>query len=148
MEIALTQGLRAIVSPEDEHLVLPYRWHAVKAGRTHYAARRAGTKTIYMHRLVLGVTDQKNGMHVDHIDRNGLNNTRQNLRLCTPKENAANRFYVSDYLGLRGVRQEGEKWAAQIRVDGTLIFLGSFDSEREAGIAYTAAARVIGRRTF
>lgn len=143
VEIPLTKGLSALVSASDEHRLRQFRWHAVSAGRTHYAATRQGDKTIYMHRLILGIEGRGRDVFADHINHNGLDNTRENLRLASAAENARNRRTARSYLGLQGVRREGEKWAAQIRKDGRLIYLGSYDTEREAGIAYSAATKAL-----
>jgi hypothetical protein len=144
IEIPLTKGLHARVSAADRALAV-FRWHAVKGGNTHYAARRVGDKTLYLHRVILGVENSGRALFVDHINRDGLDNRRENLRLSNAKQNAQNRRYATDYLGLRGVRQAGDRWDAQIGVDGKLVYLGAFLTQREAGIAYAAACRVLGR---
>lgn len=145
LSIPLTRGLCTRVSIEDFARLSQYKWHAVPARNTHYAARRVGDRTIYMHRLVMGLDGSNSKVFVDHINHDGLDNRRENLRESDYKKNAQNRRYKKDFLGLRGVRQVGDRWEAQISVDGTLIYLGSFQSEREAGIAYSAACRAIGR---
>lgn len=143
--IPLTRGLSAKVSAADFERLSKRKWHAVPARNTHYAASRIGGRTVYMHRLVLGLEASDSSVFVDHANHDGLDNRRENLRESNAKENARNRRYMSDYLGLRGVRQDGDKWHAQIRIEGDLIFLGSFESQREAGIAFSAASRVVGR---
>ena len=143
-EIQLTRGLVAKVSPGDA-AIRGVRWHAVKAGKLFYAARKDKDKTIYMHRLVMGLLDAPRDIFVDHINGDGLDNRRENLRQSDAKANGQNRRYASDYLGMRGVRHIGDRWEAQIGVDGKLIFLGSFLTQREAGIAFSAASRAIGR---
>lgn len=138
--------MSAVVSIEDYAALAAHKWHAVKGKGTYYAARRAGDKTIYMHRSILGLVDVGRDVCVDHKDRNGLNNQRENIRACTHKENAQNRGYLRDFAGLRGVRQEASgRWVAHIRVDGRLVHLGAYDTAHEAGIAYAAVCRFIGR---
>jgi hypothetical protein len=79
------------------------------------------------------------GFVVDHIDRDGLNNLRSNLRIVTEEENRWNRggYGASSY---RGVYRKREKWAAAIKVGGQRKFLGSYHTEREAAEVYDAAA--------
>lgn len=145
IEISLTRGLVARANQEDAERLVPYKWHAVTARNTFYAARRQGTKTIYMHRAVMGVDMVGREVFVDHKNHDGLDNRRCNLRLTDPKGNAANRRLASDFLGLRGVRLVGDCWHAEIRVGPKLVFLGSFPTQREAGIAFVAASRALGR---
>jgi hypothetical protein len=146
MQIPLTKGLYATVCEQDFPALAQHKWHAVKGKGTHYAARRVGDKTVYMHRYVLGLVDAPRDVCVDHKDRNGLNNQRENLRACTHKENAQNRGYRTDFTGMRGVRLESSgRWSAYLRNDGRLVHLGTFDNEKDAGIAYAAVCRFIGR---
>jgi len=94
-----------------------------------------------MHRLILSITDPC--IKVDHKDRNGLNNQRNNLRLATHKQNMANRSRhkgsVSKYLGVHW-RKDRSRWLACITKDGVPCVLGSFKSEIDAAIAYNKAA--------
>lgn len=144
IQIPLTRGLFAAVDAEMERLILPHRWHAVKAGATFYAARRVKEKTIYMHRLVMGVVDQPKVIFVDHIDFDGLNNTKSNLQICTPADNARKsrtRRLFDASKGVSVVRPGS--WAANIVHNGVNNYLGVYPSEREAAIAYDAAATVL-----
>ncbi len=145
IEVPLTRGLVARVSAEDADRVLGLKWHAVPAGPTFYAVTRRAARTIYMHRRVLGLEFAPRAVFVDHINHDGLDNRRINLRESDAKQNAQNKRCARDYLGLRGIRPVGARWEAQIKVAGRLIFLGSFPTQREAGIAYAAACRAIGR---
>lgn len=135
--VHLTQGMTAEVDDEDAPLVFSIKWHAVRARHTSYAAGRVDGRTVYMHRFLLGVD---RGLHVDHIDRNGLNNRRQNLRACTPAENSRRRIAPKDGLGLRGVWVKGNRFVAQIGHGGKFLYLGSFGTAAEASAAYQAAA--------
>lgn len=142
IEIPLTQGLVARISACDAARVSQLRWHARRAPHTTYAAAKVGNRTVYMHRLVMGAVEAGRGVHVDHKNYDGLDNTRENLRLCSPAQNSANRRTRKTYLGLRGVTAHNNRWVAQIGVAGQWIYLGCYDTEREAGIAYDAAAAV------
>ena len=93
-----------------------------------------------MHRQIL---DAPQGVWVDHIDGDGLNNRRSNLRLCSATENARNRRPVpnchSRYKGVSWHKRQ-KKWAVRIGKPKESIYLGSFDDEMEAGVAYDRKA--------
>ena len=91
IQIKLTKGLSARVSPSDFAKVSPYQWYASCLKNKNYAATRVGPKTIYMHRLILGVHEVRDALVVDHINHDGLDNTRENLKLCSRSENLRNR---------------------------------------------------------
>jgi hypothetical protein len=92
---------------------------------------------IYMHRVILNPTT---GLFCDHIDRNGLNNQRDNLPICTIAQNNMNKRSVgkSKYLG---VHRWKNRFVAQICMDGKQYRLGFFKTEKEAAIAYDKVAR-------
>jgi len=98
-----------------------------------------------MHRVVMGVKDSD--IQVDHIDHNGLNNQKYNLRLCTLVQNSHNqrkraRVCSSKFKGVNS-SHEG-KWEARIRVgNGKRIRLGTFTTEIEAAEAYKSAAETL-----
>ncbi|MFX4084528.1 HNH endonuclease signature motif containing protein [Sphingobium yanoikuyae] len=85
-QIPLKGGLFALVDDEDYEKVAAYKWTALRAkrSRTVYARTTVSGKTAYMHRIITGAPD---GMTVDHVDGDGLNNRRSNLAICTQKEN-------------------------------------------------------------
>ena len=96
-----------------------------------------------MHRQIL---EAPKGVWVDHIDGNGLNNRKSNLRLCSATENACNRRPVpnchSRYKGVSWHKRQ-KKWAVRIAKRGKGIHLGSFDDEIEAAVAYDRKAEVL-----
>lgn len=146
MIIQLTQGKVAIVDDEDAELLGRYKWYASKDRRTFYALTKVRTSegcrtSLSMHRLIMSPVSV--GVQVDHIDGNGLNNRRDNLRLCSNMENHRNRKLSSvSVTGFKGVSwsSRDEKYIASIRVEGKLEHLGSFDSKDEAHAAYCSAA--------
>jgi hypothetical protein len=147
VEIPLTRGYVARVCADDLHLLGHQKWQAAKPSATRiYAYRtvhRGGKKYgEFMHRLIAGATTT--AVVVDHIDGNGLNNVRDNLRLCRACENARNsrgsRNGTSKYKGVSFSRQS-KKWVAQIMKDRKNFNLGLFDSEEEAAAAYNIAAQ-------
>lgn len=86
--------------------------------------------------------DAKPGQQIDHIDGDGLNNRRQNLRFATTAQNAANRGCNRNNLsGYKGVFKVGKYWKAVIMAEGERRELGRFDSKEDAARAYDEAAR-------
>lgn len=122
-------------------------WTLRRSPRTNYAwrAERRGGRSgklinIAMHRVLMGLDPGKDPI-VDHIDRDGLNNKRSNLRLCTWAENQRNRRGWSKH-GVKGVKPVyGGKWVGQIRLNGRLYRLGKFETIEEAHAAYCVAAK-------
>ena len=138
--IPLTRGLFAVVDADDAALVAAHKWHAVPARSTYYAARRVGSKTIYMHRKILGLVEAASCVHVDHDDGDGLNNRRKNIRPCTPAQNSQKRASRKTPAGMRGVWPKGRRFVAQIGHAGKFHYLGSFSTQEAAQAAYSAAA--------
>jgi hypothetical protein len=91
------------------------------------------------------------GKHIDHIDRNKLNNKISNLRLVTPKENMFNKVSakgkVNNYRGV-SYRKDRGKWRAQISINNKCVHLGTFLTEEEAYASYLSAAKEIHGEFF
>ena len=120
-KIKLTQGKYATVDDADYELVSKHTWCAKKVKNTWYAVRKSKEGNhVYMHRLILGLSlgDKRQG---DHINRNGLNNQRNNLRICTLQQNHFNN-------GTKGIRFEKtlKKWAAYIKYNYKKYHLWNF----------------------
>lgn len=138
---------KAIVDYEDRDLA-SFVWSVFKKGNTVYANRRETVNgkivIVHLHRIIL---ERKIGRRlesyelVDHINRDGRNNTRDNLRLATQSQNLANRHTRSPY-GYKGVSWEKRrhKWLAQIGFNYKSIFIGYFDTPEEAHEAYCRKA--------
>lgn len=138
-------GGYALIDAKDRELVQKYKWYLKPdPGYAHLTTRRDGKSyTLLMHRLIMGL-DKGDRRQVDHINRNRLDNRRENLRICTPAENGQNRHGESPWLNTysihRGVswHKQRKKWYASCRVDGLLRHVGSFLTEEEAASAVKA----------
>jgi hypothetical protein len=145
--IPLTLGKYAIVDQEDYERLSRYNWFTRRGKRTFYAVRAAKRaegrkgKVISMHREILKVRD---GLCVDHINHNGLDNRRANLRPASNAENVRNsRKRINSRNKYKGasLNRHRKKWQASITVNRRRKWLGYFASEIEAAKAYDAAAR-------
>ena len=149
-EITLSRGKVALVSDEDYERVSQYKWYAVDwdgTGKSWYARRRFITdgvrRYVSLHRFIMGVPDS---IKVDHIDGDGLNCQRYNLRHATHQQNSQNRrIGANNTSGYKGVvfvrRAKTRRWQAQIEHNCKTLYLGRFESAVEAARAYDHAAR-------
>ena len=144
--IPLTQGKVAIVDADDYEWLSQYKWSAFRGRYTFYAQRCArinGKKRIIlMHRQILGLFF--GDKHVsDHINHNGIDNRRSNLRLASRVLNGYNcKIHKDNKSGFRGVCwvKRTQAWQAQIRVNGQTIWCGSYPTAIAAAVAYDSAA--------
>lgn len=140
--IELTQDRVTMVDDEDFEMVSKSKWHCNGgyAVRTH-----EGTK-LRLHRFLLGFVPG-DGIQVDHINGDRLDNRRVNLRVCSNAENMRNRGKnVNNTSGFKGVVLMTDKslkkpWQAQIMTDGKYRYLGVFATKEAAALAYNTAAR-------
>jgi hypothetical protein len=132
-----------LVDAADAPLVASERWLFKADGYAYRYIRVDGKQArLQMHRVLLGLPIHRDGREPDHINRNGLDNRRTNLRIVTRAGNMQNR---SSYRGstsqYRGVYWDSRKqrWRAQIVVNGKRMKLGSFTDEQEASEVAKAA---------
>jgi len=130
--IPVGQGLFALVDAADYKKLSKYKWYAKRHTGTIYATSIIRGRVVYMHRMI---RRPRKGYVVDHIDGNGLNNRRCNLRVCTHQQNQANRGSRGGSSRFVGVHQYQGKWEAGIRCRGKYYYCGLFDDEVEAAKA-------------
>ena len=140
--IPLTQGKAVLVDDRDYERLAEFKWFAVNvdsSGKHWYAKSKA--LNCYMHRLIVHAPE---GMYVDHINGDGLDNRTENLRICTNRQNCMNAKKrmnaTSRYKGVH-YHSQSKRWRAQIRIDKRKVYLGCFAAERDAAKAYNEAAR-------
>lgn len=144
-------GNYALVDDADFDWLMQWKWHADNGRHTLYAKTHmppisgGAKKKARMHRILLGITDRN--VFTDHIDGNGLNNQRSNIRVCTNYQNVMNKAGTisgtSKYKGVSWSKQTS-KWIARIRVKGNKhdTHLGTFVFEDDAALAYNEAAKI------
>jgi len=146
--IPLTRGKFAIVDPDDYPELKKYKWFATKNGSTFYAKRhtrfteRIKTTSVCMHRKIMNAPDN---LVIDHINYNGLDNRKANLRLATRRQNSLHIIRTmnpgsSKYKGVSW-REDRKKWSVKIMADGKTIHLGCYKDEIKAAKAYDKAAK-------
>ena len=141
----LTRGYVTLVSPEDAYHLRGVKWHAVRSSTNvtlfyavrHISPHKTG-KRINIHWAILGVVTARD---IDHIDHDGLNNRRENLRQASRSQNLGSSRQRLGPSGFRGVVQIGKRWRASVHTDGNKRrYLGTFATPEEAARAYDAAA--------
>jgi hypothetical protein len=148
--IPLTQGKFAIVDDEDYEELSKHKWFA---NRDHkydrwYATRSVWDKNTHkckssqMHRVIMKTPV---GMHTDHINHDGLDNRKCNLRICSNSQNQCNRLDVRGTSKYKGVHWStgNRRWIAQIVNNGKKEYIGGFLNEIFAANAYDQKAKEV-----
>jgi hypothetical protein len=126
-------GVAAYALVDEPDIWLASRaWHLSPEG---YASGHDGRRTVYMHRLIAKAPD---GLEVDHINRNRLDNRRSNLRLTDRAGNARNKTATRSRF--RGIRQVGSFWGVRLRHEGIRHVLNGFATAEDAALAYDIVA--------
>lgn len=150
--VPLTQGRVALIDDEDAERVLVFCWTYAWSERSKKARAYRGTTkggkrvTVLLHRFVMNAPD---GIQVDHIDNDGLNCQKYNLRLATNSQNHHNMRkkggsrsrYKGVYLNKRAQQRGNACYYTRISIAGKHEWVGAFFSEEEAARAYDARAR-------
>lgn len=138
-KVTLKGGRVALIDASDWELVQGHNWRAFLNHNTYYAVSGTG---LLMHRLILGIHTLGREVEVDHIDGDGLNNTRANIRATTRSVNLQNRAAYGKS-GCKGVKRSanGKRWCARIYQNGKPILLGTHDTKEQACAAYDKMAK-------
>lgn len=141
------QIMTVIVDDEDAYLLEAYKWVIQTGYKTFYLCRKLPDspegkhKTSLLHHEIVGKPAK--GCHIDHINLNGLDNRRCNLRHATHSQNLANlgidKNNTSGFKGVHFCKQTG-KWRAVVHFDNKAKRLGRFENKEDAARAYDAAA--------
>lgn len=143
IEVPLSRGLIALIAGADAESIMRYKWCAQIRNGQFYAGRRANRTIVLMHRQLMGLVPG-DGLEVDHINGNKLDNRRTNLRVCRRQQNCCNQLKqtkqtTSKFKGVYWSKERG-KWHAQITYNQKRMALGRYASEVEAALAYNRAA--------
>lgn len=140
-EIKLTQGKVALVDDEEFEYLNQWKWYAQNYKFTFYAVRtinyynESGNRTcrrIWMHRLIMKTPKS---LEVDHINHNGWDNRKENLRNVTRRENCINRKNPNK-TGYTGAYLIGHKYMAGATIKGKRVYLGYYNTAKEAENTY------------
>lgn len=130
-----------IISKEDFDLVSKYNLYCCKQKNTTYVCLKYNGKNIKLHNLIKGKPEEN--LVVDHIDHNGLNNTRNNLRIVSNIINSHNKKKkentLSSYIGV-SFQKQSKKWRSYIRYENKQYSCGLFDKEVDAAKEYDKIA--------
>lgn len=134
------------VDKDDAPEILQYRWSLHSTGRAVRGVYESGSQRTYhvrMHRQLMGLT-RYDGLEVDHINRDPLDNRRKNLRVCTHAQNRQNngprKDNTSGYLGVTWDPTR-KKWKGQVQVNYTNHFVGRFTRKKDAAKAVSEFRR-------
>lgn len=143
-EIQLTQGKFALVDDEDYDYLISLKWSTRNHSGNSYACYSYVSKgkrnSFPMHRLIMGVINKT--VIIDHIDHNGLNNQKSNLRICSRQQNSCNRSLTKNsFSKYKGVTFRRNRWHSRICINRKNIPLGYFKNEIDAAKSYDKGAK-------
>ena len=133
---------KALIDLDDVDKVKNIKWHRSDLQRSTYYCLSNDPEWKRIHRLIMGVTDKN--IVVDHINHNGLDNRKSNLRICTSGQNTCNCLTSkNNKSGHKGVywSKERKKWCVQISINNKTKGLGRYDTIEEAIEAREKAAK-------
>lgn len=136
------KDLVCLIDKEDYDRIKEYNWRVVKIGESYYVFKKNGRKSIFLHRFLLGIWQSENRIKVDHINKNGLDNRKENLRIVPFEYNLFSKkgWGKSELVGVSFCKSMN-KFSSCIHKGKDRYFLGYFDTERLAGIAYDIKAK-------
>ena len=143
-EIKIKPCGSALVDDDDYERLNQYKWYlsqhrySCHVARSEWDDERKRNVTVYMHQDVIG---KKEGFEIDHVNGNGLDNRRSNLRHCSRSQNQMNcssRDRKSKYKGVYATRHG--RWIAQLCFNRNHFYVGTYETEEAAAIAYNKIA--------
>ena len=148
LEIINRKGISTVVlyDDDDHDIISKYIWHIESTTGMVAHSPKKYEKYVYMHRLIMGLSDNKTDIDVDHINHISTDNRKCNLRVCNPSQNASNRINrsivtkTSKYKGVSFYKNTG-KWVASIGYNYMTYRLGYYKTEEEAAKVYDNAAK-------
>jgi hypothetical protein len=151
MAETILKGSTVLFDPEDAEIVASHTWYITRRKHTSYVVRsvyeNGKKRCIYLHREIMLPPA---GMEVDHINGDGLDNRRANLRIVTHTENVENNRRAPGESGYRGVRvtktKGGNRWWASIKRQRREYHLGTFPTALEAHEAWKQAVVAWNKR--
>jgi len=138
-ELILTRGKVALIDDEDYWRCMQYNWTAIVSNGKWYAKRHIGGGTHQrLHNFILKTSDL-----LDHINGDGLDNRKSNLRKASPHQNSMNNAKTKNRTSskYKGVHKKGSSFVASIGHNRTTLYLGSFKTEEEAAKVYDKKAK-------
>ena len=150
-EIKLTKGKVATVDDADFEMLNKHKWHLCRKTHKEYAYRRDYTngkpgKMVSMHRVIL---EAKPGSTIDHINGDGLDNRRNNLKFVNKSQNGFNSGPKSyNTSGFKGVEKFGNNWKASVKINGYRFRSDSFYTKEEAALAYNELAKLVYEHAY
>jgi hypothetical protein len=142
--IPLSQGMFTQVDDDIFDYLNQWKWCVLKGKNNYYAQRtiriNGKRKSLLLHRAIMNISSI---FEIDHIDGNGLNNQRVNLRACNHKQNSRNRHKhkgVSIYKGVSFIKNRNA-YSSEMYFNNKHIYLGYFKIEEDAAKAYDVKAR-------
>lgn len=137
-----------MVDDLDYENLLKYKWYIMKNNyvRASFRSLKRKDNRIGIHRYLMNCPDH---LVVDHIDGNPLNNQRSNLRLATNSQNICNskkqKNTLSKYIGVSYSKTENrtKKWRAACEKSNKMIYIGRYQTEIEAALAYNEKVKEI-----
>jgi hypothetical protein len=150
-EILLSNGDICIIDDEDYEDISRFKWHYAKGGyaiRNIWDGKTETNDGELMHRRIMGLKSA-DGKFVDHANRNGLDNRKENLRLCTKTQNQCNQkprkrlngTSSSIYKGVNYSKNRRKSWQCRIAINGRQYSCGYYLTEEEAALAYNEKAK-------
>lgn len=140
MVLTLTKSQKTVVDDSIPEWIRDKSWYAFYTHKRWYAASRYRGKIILLHRVIAGAKPNET---VDHINMNTLDNHRENLRCCSYGDNNCNRGNrkggTSFYKGVSW-HERGNKWQVSVKKNGKAHWVGLFNFEEDAALAYNEVA--------